>query len=427
MRWRIFVTLFLVLSSISACTQAPAETPSPPMSLPSPSPTPVAEPTPALSAPNLPPPMIKSGTLADDETWSGIVQVVGSIIVPEGKTLTIEPGTIVRFAYNREHESELTLQNYDKWPKLALYVYGTLLAMGSPGHLIVFTSDAPTPRGADWRGIIISTASSKPADRSIISYAVVEYAHKSILFVRGAVNSHLVENCIVRFANHIFRKKPAGTEFEGGSAITLWDTSSPVVRGNILYSNTHALEVCSQGNAIFENNIVCFNQKRGDYHGGANGVRTWGAETSPVFRNNLFYKNWWGIEFNWGSRAIVENNIISGNDAGLVAWQGDPDEVESNPICRFNDVWGNGIDFLHNPQSRRMPAPPERFGRDNVSIDPHFSEMDFQNANFVFKLPGLRDAGNLDLFGADGSRSDIGPNWDWSWIDHSLLPLVPFK
>jgi hypothetical protein len=368
--------------------------------------------------------MTKSGTLAGNETWSGIVYVTGDIIVPEGTTLTIEPGTTVRFAHNRESEDQLTLENYFQWPKLALYVYGTLVAIGSPSDLIVFTSDAPDPRGADWRGIIISPKPSDTANRSIISYAIIEYAHKSIMFDRGFPLCHLVGNCIVRFADHLFLKKLKGNELEGGSAITYWDASSPIVRGNIIYGTTHALEVSGQGNPLFENNIVCFNQKRGKYYGGANGVRTMGTETT-VFRNNLFYQNWWGIEFNWGSRAIVENNIVSGNDAGLVICQGDPQEGESYPTCRFNDVWGNGRDFLYDRHGSWQSVSQERFGINNVSVDPLFSREDFYNANFDFSHPGLKDCGNPDLYDEDGSRSDIGPNWDWSWVDSRLL--VPLK
>jgi len=362
-----------------------------------------------------------SGPLARDETWSGVVQVTGDVIVPEDVTLTIQPGTTIRVAYNRESETELTTENYFEWPKAAIYVYGTLRAVGSPGQLIVFTSDAPDPRGADWRGIIISGRSSNRARRSIIRYAIVEYAHKGILFAGGSGRNHIVENCIFRFADHLFYCKPSSREFEGGSAITCWDASSPIVRGNIMYRNTFGLEVVSQGTPLFEHNLVCFSEKRGNYYGGANGLRTWNAEGTPVFRNNLFFGNWWGMEFNWDSNATVENNIVVGNDVGLVVCQGDLGEVESNPTCRFNDVWGNGTDFMQTVWGKRRSVSAERFGSDNVSIDPVFSEQDFYAARFDFGQPRLRDAGNPDLGDADGSRSDIGPHWDWSWVSSSLL------
>lgn len=32
-------------------------------------------------------------------------------------------------------------------------------------------------------------------------------------------------------------------------------------------------------------------------------------------------------------------------DAGLVTWRGGSGEVESYPICRFNDVWGEWYRF----------------------------------------------------------------------------------
>jgi hypothetical protein len=51
--------------------------------------------------------------------------VTGNVVIPAGKTLTIEPGVIVKFA------------GY-----YSLKVNGTLRALGSPTNRIVFTSGA---------------------------------------------------------------------------------------------------------------------------------------------------------------------------------------------------------------------------------------------------------------------------------------------
>lgn len=393
---------------------------------------------PAINSPyaDLVPTAIKNGILNQDETWSGVVQVTGNIIIPQGVTLTIEPGTIIRFAHNREDESSLRITNYFDWPKPALYVYGTLKSIGSPEDLIIFTSDAPEPRGADWRGIIICANSSNPEDKSIIKYTIIEYAHKSIMFALGQELHHIVENNIIRFADQLFRKEPCifdlficfgNPELEGGSGITYWDGSSPIIRGNIIYGNTFALEVSGERTPIFENNLLCFNKKLGEYPGGANGVRVGGNENnpnlnySPLFRNNLVCGNWLGIEFNWGSKAVIENNIIIWNYAGLVIIQEDPNEIESLPNASFNNVWGNDMDYSHEIHGDWHSVPAERFGNNNVAIDPLFTEEDFYNANFNFTQLGLKDSGNPDLFDEDGSRSDIGPNWNWSWVSPDIL------
>jgi len=41
-----------------------------------------------------------SGVLTHDETWTGKVHITGDIVVPEGITLVIQPGTIITFAPN---------------------------------------------------------------------------------------------------------------------------------------------------------------------------------------------------------------------------------------------------------------------------------------------------------------------------------------
>lgn len=377
------------------------------------------------------PTAVKNGTLVHDETWSGVVQVTGTVIVPEGVTLTIEPGTIIRFAHNREKEYLLTLNNYFDWPKPALHVRGTLISIGSPENLIIFTSDALEPRGADWRGIILNSMSSRPVNTSIIKYSIIEYAHKSIMIATASQSPVIVENNIIRFADQITLKVCkvilflcfGSPELDGGSGVTYWSGKSPIVRGNIMYSNIAAIEAGGgSGGALFENNVACFNTDYNQRNLASNGVRT--DSNNSVFRNNLLCGNDFGIEFNWGSKAVAENNIIIWNDAGLDLLKS-PSEPESFPSVNFNDLWGNNIDYAHTIIQKggavRVSMPEERFGKGNVAIEPLFTEEDFYNANFNFTQSGLKDSGNPELFDADGSRSDIGPNWNWSWVTPDML------
>lgn len=417
----IIVIMLALVAILSGCVQYQRSEETVEIFTPSPTPIPTSTstPTPTSTLPRqLPTPTItKSGTLTHDEIWSGVIHITGDVIVPKGKTLlTIEPGTMVMFAHNREHEDELTLQNYFEWPKPALYVQGKLLAEGTPEKMIIFTSDALKPRGADYRGIIIDSDPSAKNEQSAIRFCIIEYGHKNIL-LRHA--SPLIENNILRSADHLFKKAEGVSEFEGGSGITYWGGLSPIIRGNIIYGNTHNLEIRGIGNPAIENNVIAFGQKRRHYYGGANGIRTWGAGGTPTFKYNLIYGNWWGVEFNWGSEAIFKNNVVVENDVGLIVWQGDPGETKSRPIITFNNVWGNGIDYTAgtSDSGHGWMSP----GENDISVDPMWTEKDFRDADFLLKNPTLKDAGDPALKDIDGSRSDIGPNWDWSWVDPDIL------
>ena len=76
----------------------------------------------------------RSGKLSGDETWSGTVQMTGDVIVPEGITLTISPGTVIKLA------------DYDdtaggKYPdRCELIIYGKLKIEGDKKDTITFIS-----------------------------------------------------------------------------------------------------------------------------------------------------------------------------------------------------------------------------------------------------------------------------------------------
>ena len=76
-----------------------------------------------------------------DTTWSpdhGPYEINGKLTVGAGATLTIEPGTIIRFK-----------------PGASLLVKGVLLANGDQKRRIVFTSSDDKPGGGAWDGIEI--------------------------------------------------------------------------------------------------------------------------------------------------------------------------------------------------------------------------------------------------------------------------------
>jgi hypothetical protein len=101
------------------------------------------------------------GAITADAVWSGSVIVYGDVLVPEGVTLTIQPGTTVYFAYTDSSKIEpvfLSMQT-------ELLVRGTLLCNGTKDSPVTFKpapedEDLKAPRRGDWGGIIFDGGES---------------------------------------------------------------------------------------------------------------------------------------------------------------------------------------------------------------------------------------------------------------------------
>jgi len=144
--------------------------------------------------------------LKQDTTWSGTVYIDCNYIIPEGVTLTVEPGTRIKFKYDR---------NYKTFNRGGLIIEGgTVIAKGTPNGQIWFTSSADKPINGDWNGITINNSSD-----SIFDYVIVEYGEMGIEQFDSSVS---VTNSIIRWSNA-----------EGLYA----ERSSPYFAYNTLYGN----------------------------------------------------------------------------------------------------------------------------------------------------------------------------------------------
>jgi len=116
-------------------------------------------------------PVLPAGSLTEDTVWTpegGPYRVTGTLTVPFGITLTIQPGTTVYFDANTK-----------------ITIAGRLIAEGTPLELIRFTR---TPGSAgNWLGLQFTDT----VRDNRISYAVLEYARTDDGMV-GLTNSNLV-------------------------------------------------------------------------------------------------------------------------------------------------------------------------------------------------------------------------------------------
>ena len=88
-----------------------------------------------------------------DTVWNGTITVDGVVVVGRAATLTIKPGTTVRFKRRDV--------NHDGIGDSEIRVLGGILAQGSAEHPIVFQSAETNPAPKDWSYLLIFTSGKK--------------------------------------------------------------------------------------------------------------------------------------------------------------------------------------------------------------------------------------------------------------------------
>ena len=85
--------------------------------------------------------------IVQNVTWSGTIKLIGDIVVYPGATLTIDAGTTIRAAPNRDIHGIIDANHVD------IINYGKIRANGTSLQPIVFRSDTLIASAGDWYGI----------------------------------------------------------------------------------------------------------------------------------------------------------------------------------------------------------------------------------------------------------------------------------
>jgi hypothetical protein len=128
---------------------------------------------------------IRNSSVTTDETWSGEILITKAISVDKGVTLTINPGTIIKFQNYRGYQQPHLFTSFE--------VTGTIKALGNFSDPIWFTSDGIPPINGDWGGITLTNSTG-----SIFNYTIVEYG---ILGIALFNSDTVIANSIVRWVN----------------------------------------------------------------------------------------------------------------------------------------------------------------------------------------------------------------------------------
>ena len=210
---------------------------------------------------------IPGGIVSGTWTHAGSpYNIMGPIMIPDGSTLTIEPGAVVNFQGTYK-----------------LYVLGQLLAIGNPRDSITFTA-SDTTNG--WYGIRFDNTPETNDTSRLINCKLLygKAAGNNFDNAGGALyffmfSKAIISNC--RISN-------CATNFLGGAIFCNY--SSPIIRNNTISNNT-------------------------SYLGG--GISCYNSDSSHIITNNIISNNsafsGGGIYFN--GNVTIRNNFISNNSA----------------------------------------------------------------------------------------------------------------
>ncbi|MHA2282151.1 MAG: right-handed parallel beta-helix repeat-containing protein [Promethearchaeota archaeon] len=268
-------------------------------------------------------PKFVGGVITEDTTWQGHIYVQEDVIVPQGVTLTILPGTFVEFKHSR---------GYKNLNRVGLFIVeGTIKAIGTPDQQIWFTSDAEQPINGDWGGILCANTHN-----SVFKYVIVEFPFLGFESTQSNIS---ISHSIVRWVH---------TE-----GIMMAHTNA-TIEYNLLYENGYheiALEDYNQ-NITIQYNI---------FNGGNFGIYT--DATNALVKGNYFvnYSNIAIIAIQYSNMSIIDNKFenISGDNVLT--------DSTATTIVSGNDFIGNGtipipiLDF-GDPQPRYLgyvPGDPE--------------------------------------------------------------------
>jgi len=184
-----------------------------------------------------------SGVLAHNETWSGKIHVTGDVVIPEGITLVIQPGTTITFTPNSsDNDVKLPVLQKLGINKCNLIVKGNLRIEGKKDNKVVigeFSYDVNRDTAITWGGIIFEGTNVS----SIIKYSEIRYADVAVVFTGSStpriINSVIANNEVGIMTFDLSSARITGNRIDGNTfwGISCYDSSFPMISHNIIKGN----------------------------------------------------------------------------------------------------------------------------------------------------------------------------------------------
>jgi len=232
--------------------------------------------------------------------------------VAPGATLTIGPGTVVKFQKGA-----------------GLTVRGTLKIRGDSRNLVVLTSAEATTSRQDWTGITFTDESADAQFNSAGNYAagsIIEYAvitHSEGLKLDNSspyiANNNLLDNTVAITISGEVTETALNPET---TSTRLWITRNNIINNTkgivvnrgyvvnqLVFDPSGLTTLSATANIIIDGNAINYNQE---------GLWLERGERVAVINNQLNFNNGYGLKIAAASpQAIVQHNTINYNNIGL--------------------------------------------------------------------------------------------------------------
>jgi hypothetical protein len=292
-----------------------------------------------------------TGRMPCDEIWRGELLITGDVEIPPGVTLTIEPGTTIRFTAQSDDQHEP--DEYDPQDPstyhatmISILVRGALKAQGTAEQPITFTSDSDEPGEMDWQSITLEDSGAV-----YLHQVVIEHGHFGLQLNSVGADASMtnctvrnVTNCCVCTDRHSITGPIVISDNQfigcGREAIDTYADQAIVVYHNVFADNY--VGIMSVGSAIIvENNLFIGNGRGmgviedgtpaifGNEFTQNEGAAIFVTEASPLITHNNLHANVWNLELEGSERGVEAENNYWGSAKPQVIdqtiWDGNDD------------------------------------------------------------------------------------------------------
>ncbi len=287
--------------------------------------------------------------LTEDTVWKGVVLVEGAVTVAPQATLTIEPGTLVRFGGKDPSGAVLVVQ-------------GRLVAEGTKESPIVFTSSFAVPAAGDWQGVML-LGSEK---RNVLENCRIDGAQTGL----EAIFSKLtLKNVRAERSKTGMRFQDALVVMEGGGSSDCdtglsFSESESTLRDLHVIGNRKGVDAqrssvyLQEGSLSMNGSAFSCDDCRVKLQGGAvsdngRGITLYeseGAVTGVQVARNSDY----GISLTSSRIRVTANQVTGNGNSGLLVFDG-------SSVAWDNAIYDNGYD-LYNAGKEEFRAPGNWWG-----------------------------------------------------------------